>query len=142
MRRIVFAVLIAVPLALAQAGPASAQLHLSILDLWYAALYDVNRVTIAGLLAEEASMRLDDRGIVQTKAEYLASLDEWEDIVASADFAWQLDATLPADANGATALVCYQFPDNEVLIRERFSFSSGKIVESVQATVSDSCDSF
>ncbi|PWW00578.1 hypothetical protein DFR52_103785 [Hoeflea marina] len=114
----------------------------SLLDVWYTALFDVNRVTLAQLLDDAAEIRIEDIGVTQNKTEFLDSMDEWQDIAASANFAWQLDATAPVDASRATALVCYQFPDNEVLIRDVFTFNEGKILKDVQTKIADDCSEF
>lgn len=120
--------------------PASAQS--SLLDRWYTALFDVNRVAIADLLADDAVITLEDLDVTQTKAEFVEALDEWEDVVKTANLAWQLEEGTEADATQASVLVCYQFPDNEMMIREVFAFRDAKIASSVQTTVSDSCENF
>ena len=114
----------------------------SLLDRWYTALFDVNRVAIADLLSEDAVINLEDLGVTQTKAEFIEALDEWEDVVKTANLAWQLEEGAEADATKASVLVCYQFPDNEMMIREVFGFRDAKIVSSVQTTVDDSCENF
>ncbi|SOE16927.1 hypothetical protein SAMN05877838_1813 [Hoeflea halophila] len=126
--------------ALLPASPVLAQTTL--LDRWYTALFDVNRLAIADLLAEDVVINLEDLGVTQTKAEFIESLDEWEDVVKNANLAWQLDDGAEAGPNEASVLVCYQFPDNELMIREVFRFRDSKIVSSVQTTVGDSCESF
>jgi len=120
----------------------SATAQSSLLDRWYTALFDVNRVAIADLLAEDAIINLEDLGVTQTKAEFIEALDEWEDVAKNANLAWQLEEGTEADATKASVLVCYQFPDNEVMIREVFGFRDTKIISSVQTTVGDSCENF
>ncbi|MBV1761105.1 nuclear transport factor 2 family protein [Hoeflea sp.] len=131
----------ALALAVALSG-STAVAQTPLLERWYTAMFDVNRVAIADLLADDAVVTLEDLGISQTKAEYLEALDEWEDIVKTANFAWQVEEDATADDTRATVLVCYQFPDNELMIREAFTFRDGKIISSVQTTVSDSCEDF
>jgi hypothetical protein len=121
-------------------APASAQNIL--LDRWYTALFDVNRVAIADLLADDVVISLEDLGVTQTKAEFIESLDEWEEVAKNANLAWQLEEGKEAGPNEASVLVCYQFPDNEMMIREVFGFQESKIISSVQTTVGDSCESF
>lgn len=127
-------------LLLSLSAPAIAQNLL--LDRWYTALFDVNRLAIADLLAEDAVITLEDLGVTQTKAEFIDALDEWEEAVENANLAWQLEVDTEADATTASVLVCYQFPDNEMMIREVFGFRDAKIVSSVQTTVGDSCENF
>ncbi len=114
----------------------------SLLDRWYTALFDVNRAAIADLLADDAVINLEDLGVTQTKAEFIESLDEWEEAVKTANLAWQQEEGTETDANRASVLVCYQFPDNETMIREVLGFRDRKIVSSVQTTVGDSCENF
>jgi hypothetical protein len=78
----VFGLLLPVSLALAQN---------SLLDRWYTALFDVNRLAIADLLADDAVITLEDLGVTQTKAEFIEALDEWEDAIKNANLAWQLE---------------------------------------------------
>ena len=114
----------------------------SLLDRWYTALFDVNRVAIADLLADDAVINLEDLGVTQTKAEFIEALDEWEDVAKNANLAWQLEEGAEVDVTTASVLVCYQFPDNEMMIREVFGFRDSKIISSVQTTVGDSCENF
>ncbi len=120
----------------------SAPAQSSLLDRWYTALFDINRVAIADLLAEDAVITLEDLGVTQTKAEFIEALDEWEEAVENANLAWQLEAGTESDATRASVLVCYQFPDNETMIREVFGFRDSKIVSSIQTAVGDSCENF
>jgi hypothetical protein len=46
------------------------------------------------------------------------------------------------DADQVTALVCYQFPDNDLMMREVFSLGNGRITGSVQSAVGDTCEEF
>ncbi len=131
-----------IPVLALVVGASGADAQTSLLDRWYTAMFDVNRVAIADLLADDAVITLEDLDISQTKAEFIESLDEWEDIVKTANFAWQVDESAPVDETSATVLVCYQFPDNELMIRETFGFRDGKIISSVQTTASDSCEDF
>jgi hypothetical protein len=129
----VFGLLLPVSLTLAQN---------SLLDRWYTALFDVNRLAIADLLADDAVITLEDLGVTQTKAEFIEALDEWEDAIKNANLAWQLEEGAEASATTASVLVCYQFPENEMMIREVFGFRGTKIVSSVQTTVGESCENF
>lgn len=142
MRRAMSIFLLVLPTLLGAAMVARADTQNSLLDVWYSALFDVNRVTLTQLLADNAEIRIEDIGVTQSKDEFLQSMDEWQDIAASANFAWQLDPDAPVDASRATALVCYQFPDNEVLIRDVFTFDDGKILSDVQTKLGDSCEEF
>lgn len=106
---------------------------------WYDALGKIDRTAIGALLSDKAKINLGDLDIIQTKAEFIASLDEWEDAMKGST----LRHAVESDNEGVvTELVCYTFPDNESLTRESFTFESGQIVESNQETLSDSCAEF
>jgi len=137
IRSLVSVLIFGLLLSISSAGAQS-----SLLDRWYTALFDVNRVAIADLLTEDAVINLEDLGVTQTKAEFIEALDEWEEVVKDANLAWQLEEGTEADATQASVLVCYQFPDNEMMIREVFAFRDGKIASSVQTTAGDSCENF
>lgn len=122
--------------------PATAEDAAPLLDRWYTALFDIDRDAFQALLADEAVIRLEDLAIDQTKDEFIAALDDWEDASKDADFAWQSDPEAPASETEATALVCYRFPANTIMTRETFRFESGRVIESVQKGIGDSCDDF
>lgn len=122
--------------------PSSAGASETLLERWYSALFAVDRPAIEALLDERAVIELRDLGVTQTKAEFIAALDEWEEIARDANLAWQLDPEAEASDFKATALVCYRFSDNELMIREAFSFENALIVRSVQTTIGESCDDF
>lgn len=122
-------------LALALALPVRAG-EAEVVDKWYAALLLADRPTLDGLLADDARIRLDDIDLVQTKAEFLASMDEWKAAVAGATIRHRIDAS---EAGVATVTVCYDFPGNELLTRETFAIDGERITASSQATVAESC---
>jgi hypothetical protein len=111
----------------------------AVLERWYTALGNVDRPTIANLLAENAKITLGDLDIEQSKAEFVASLDEWADAMKGSTIRHGIEK----DEDGlVTAIVCYKFPDNESLTREVFAFKGSQIESSEQETVADSCAEF
>ena len=111
----------------------------ALVERWYTALGAVNRAEFTDILSEKAKITLGDLDIIQTKAEFITSLDEWEDAMKGATIRHEIDS----DAEGLiTVSVCYKFPDNEALGREVFAFDGGKIVSSEQETIAESCESF
>jgi hypothetical protein len=108
-------------------------------DSWYKALAAVDRTAFGNLLADNAKITLGDLDIIQTKPEFIASLDEWEDAMKGSTIRHAVES----DAEGlVTVAVCYTFPDNESLTREVFAFESGRISASEQETISDTCADF
>lgn len=134
----------AIVLAALPALPALAQ-NAEQLDRWYAALMLPDREALASMLTDDAQITLEDVDITQTKQEFIASMDEWEESVKGATEQHRLDSEVEGSV---TMLVCYTFaptadvPDNQVMMRETFAFTEGLISESTQATVEENCDSF
>ena len=113
--------------------------HNTLIDRWYRALGTINRAEIADLLSNKATITLGDMDIQQSKTEFLASLDEWEDAIRGST----IRHTIESDQRGRLSmLVCYKFPHNERLTREIFIFEGSKILKSSQETVADSCATF
>ena len=108
-------------------------------DTWYEALESADHETFDQIIAEAASIDLRFLDIVQTKDEYIESLDNWEEIADSVSIRTKL---ISATADSATVEVCYHFPDNERLNVESFVFSDGLIRSSVQELKADTCDGF
>ena len=111
----------------------------ALVERWYTALEKIDRAAFGDLLADNAKVTLGDLDIIQTKAEFIVSLDEWEDAMKGATLRHAVDS----DEEGLiTVSVCYKFSDNESLTREVFAFEGGKIVWSEQETIADTCESF
>ena len=138
MRRLLLSFIVAASLA----APVFAAPTSPLLEKWYPALFDADTDALEALLADNAEIRLDDLGIVQTKAEFLESLGEWQESTDGAKFDWKLDPAAAQSDSEATALVCYRFPSNELMTRESFTFAEGRITGSIQTTVGESCAGF
>ena len=134
MKRLAFLLALFLPSA-AMAGEAEKAL----VERWYGALAAIDRTAFGDIMADSAKVTLGDLDIVQTKAEFISSLDEWEDAMKGASIRHAIDK----DEDGlVTATVCYTFPDNEALAQEIFAFAGGKIISSEQETIADSCAEF
>lgn len=110
----------------------------AVVDRWYAALLAADRAGLSELLSDDAHIDLADLGIQQDKQEFLGSIDEWEASVKGAAIRHRIEKN-----EGATSIiiVCYDFPGNDVLMRETFEISGGRIAASSQAAVAENCDS-
>ncbi|TPK89105.1 nuclear transport factor 2 family protein, partial [Mesorhizobium sp. B2-4-16] len=87
----------------------------AIIDRWYSALLAADRTELSELLADDVRMKLDDIGVVQTKQDFIASIDEWQSAVAGAAIRHRIERS----ENGeTTVLACYDFPSNDTLMRE------------------------
>lgn len=123
---------------LLSAAPALAD-DAGVIAQWYEALGKADRAKLSALLDGKAIIKLQDLGLEQTKDEFIASMDEWETAVAGAVIRHRIEN---AEAGTATVLACYDFPDNDILMREKFQISGDMIAASTQETVADTCDSF
>lgn len=111
-----------------------------VLKSWYQALLPVDRDTISSLLTDDAMVELKDYDIVQSKSEFIDSLDSWEEAIEGGSFRFKMK-----DGNSdkfTTAVVCYTFSSNELMTEETFKFSDGKIMNSVQVTIAEDCIDF
>lgn len=118
---------------------ASARADEAVIERWYGALLKADRVVLAELLSDDARISLDDLDIVQTKQEFLASMDEWESAVAGGAIRHRLEKE---EDGVSTVLVCYDFPNNRMLMQETFAITEGRITASSQAEVADNCDAY
>lgn len=111
----------------------------SIVDRWYQALLKADGPALSQLLADNATIRLDDIGVTQSKSEFIASMDEWQTAVKGANIRHKIEAEM-----GDTVVVrtCYDFPNNDMTTRETFTTSSGLIVANTQMTIGENCDGF
>ena len=131
--------LAAAAIVVALAAPARASLETDILERWYALLGTANASGLGSLLAPRARIKLDDLGVTQTKAEFLESMDEWREAISGGTIRYHVQTT---SAGAATAVVCYQFKENELLTREVFRIVNGLITASEQSKVAESCKTF
>lgn len=105
-----------------------------IVDRWYQALLKADRAALSDLLADDATIRLEDIGVTQTKAEFIASMDEWEAAVSGATIRHTVESQ---EGDTTTVLACYDFPTSKMLMRETFKTRGGRIVANTQVTVGD-----
>ncbi len=130
-------VLVAVVALFLAAGAARAENQL--IERWYDALLRVDRDALADLLSDDVRISLVDLDVVQDKQEFLSSMDEWENSVAGASIRHRVEKE---DDGVITLLVCYDFPDNRLLMQETFAVGDGRITASSQAEVADNCDGY
>lgn len=112
-----------------------------ILTLWYQALSSVDHDVISNLLSDEAVIELQDYDIVQSKSEFISSLDSWEDAIEGGSIKFRMKDNISSDKT-TTAIVCYTFSSNQLMTEETFKFSDEKIMNSVQATIAEDCNDF
>ena len=111
----------------------------AIIDRWYSALLVADRTELSELLADDVRMKLNDIGVIQTKQDFIASIDEWQGAVAGATIRHRIEKS----ENGeTTVLACYDFPSNDMLMRETFTVAGGRITASTQTAVAQDCSAY
>ncbi|RWP64036.1 nuclear transport factor 2 family protein [Mesorhizobium sp.] len=111
----------------------------ALISRWYAALLVADRTELSDLLADDVRIKLDDLGVVQTKQEFIASIDDWEGAVAGAEIRHRIEKT---EGGVITVIACYDFPNNDVLMQETFAIVDNRITASSQAAIAENCDSY
>ncbi|ESZ18093.1 hypothetical protein [Mesorhizobium sp. L48C026A00] len=111
----------------------------ALIGRWYAALLVADRTELSDLLADDVRIKLDDLGVVQTKQEFIASIDDWEGAVAGAEIRHRIEKT---EGSVTTVIACYDFPNNDVLMQETFAIADNRITASSQAAIAEDCDSY
>ena len=111
----------------------------AIIDRWYSALLVADRTELSDLLADDVQIKLDDLGVVQSKQEFIASIDDWQGAVAGAAIRHRIEKT---EAGVTSVIACYDFPSNDMLMQETFAVSDNRIIASSQAAIAENCDGF
>lgn len=109
----------------------------SIVDRWYAALLQADRTALSDLLADDATVRLDDLGVTQSKDEFIASMDEWQSAAKGATIRHRVESEV---GDTVAVLTCYDFPNNDMAMRETFTTKDDRIVVNTQMTIGEDCD--
>ncbi|TRC73864.1 nuclear transport factor 2 family protein [Mesorhizobium sp. WSM4307] len=111
----------------------------AIISRWYSALLVADRTELADLLADDVRIKLDDLGIVQSKQEFIAALDEWKGAVAGAEIRHRIEKS---EGGITTVIACYDFPDNDMLMQETFAVAGNRITASSQAAIAENCEAY
>ncbi|MER8435325.1 nuclear transport factor 2 family protein [Mesorhizobium sp. M1312] len=111
----------------------------ALIGRWYAALLVADRTELSDLLADDVRIKLDDLGVVQTKQEFIASIDDWKGAVAGAEIRHRIEKT---EGGVTTVVACYDFPNNDMLMQETFAIADNRITASSQATIAENCDGY
>ena len=124
------------PLIFWLAGSTAFASEENIIDAWYNALKNSDRDMFNELLHDNAVIELKQLGTNQTKSEFLASLDVWDEVVSSLSLSYTWEGV---DASSATATVCYQFESNAFTNLEVFIVSEGQILRQEQERLMEGC---
>ena len=110
-----------------------------IITRWYSMLVAANEDGLASLLSDKVVIKLEDIGITQNKSEFLGTMGEWRIAIAGGGIRHKVEK---ADGDATTVLACYDFAENDILIRETFKIDGGLISENTQSRVADDCNAF
>jgi hypothetical protein len=111
----------------------------AIISRWYSALLVADRTELADLLADDVRIKLEDLGVVQSKQEFIAALDEWKGAVAGAAIRHRIEKS---EGGVTTVIACYDFPDNDMLMQETFAVTDNRITASSQAAIAENCEAY
>lgn len=111
----------------------------ALIGRWYAALLVADRTELSDLLADDVRIKLDDLGVVQTKQEFIASIEDWQGAVAGAEIRHRIEKT---EGGVTTVIACYDFPNNDALMQETFAIADNRITASSQAAIAENCDAY
>ncbi|BCH06860.1 hypothetical protein BFX40_03030 [Mesorhizobium sp. SEMIA 3007] len=111
----------------------------AIISRWYSALLVADRTELADLLADDVRIKLEDLGVVQSKQEFIAALDEWKGAVAGAAIRHRIEKS---EDGITTVIACYDFPDNDMLMQETFAVTDNRITASSQAAIAENCEAY
>jgi hypothetical protein len=124
---------------LAMAAPSSAETADETITRWYAMLVAANEEGLAKALSDKAVIKLSDIGVTQNKTEFLGTMGEWRIAIAGGGIRHKVERT---DGDTTTVLACYDFAENDILMRETFRIADGLIAENTQARVGENCDAY
>ena len=106
---------------------------------WYAMLIAANEHGLAKLLSDDVKIKLTGVDMTQTKAEFLGTMSEWRIAIAGGGIRHKVEKT---EGDLTTVRACYDFADNDILMRETFRIAGGLIVENTQTAIGDDCDAY
>ena len=132
------AVLLAIGL-FASLAPCRAAAPDETITRWYAMLIAANEDGLARLLSDDARIRLTGVDMTQTKAQFLGTMSEWRIAIAGGGIRHKIEKT---EGDTTTVRACYDFADNDILMRETFRIAGGLIVENTQTAIGDDCDAY
>ena len=67
--------------------------------------------------------------VTQNKTEFLGTMGEWRIAIAGGGIRHKVEK---AEGDATTVLACYDFAENDILMRETFRIAGGLIVENTQ----------
>jgi len=124
---------------LASLAPCRAEVPDETITRWYAMLTAANEDGLAKLLSDDVKIKLTGVDMTQTKAQFLGTMSEWRIAIAGGGIRHKAEKT---EGDATTVRACYDFADNDILMRETFRIVGGLIVENTQTEIGDNCDAY
>ena len=124
---------------LASLAPCRAETPDETISRWYAMLIAANEDGLAKLLSDDVKIKLTGVDMTQTKAQFLGAMSEWRIAIAGGGIRHKVEKT---EGDTTTVRACYDFADNDILMRETFKIAGGLIVENTQTAIGDDCDAY
>jgi hypothetical protein len=106
---------------------------------WYEALRAADRDAFAALIADGGEIELRYSGLVQSRDEFIRSLDDWEQLAKEGKI---LTRQVSSSETNAVVEVCYRFPDAEKMNRETFTLEGEKVMRVVEEEAAAGCPGF
>jgi hypothetical protein len=124
---------------LAGVAPCFAESPDETITRWYAMLIAANEDGLAKALADDATIKLTGIDAVRNKAQFLGTMSEWRIAIAGGGIHHKVEKT---EGDVTTVRACYDFADNDILMRETFRIVNGLIVENTQTEIGQDCDAY
>ena len=106
---------------------------------WYTLLVAANEEGLAKLLSDDVRIKLVGVDVTRSKPQFLGTLSEWRIAIAGGGVRHKLEKT---EGDVTTVRACYDFAENDILMRETFRIADGLIVENTQTEIAGDCDAY
>lgn len=106
------------------------------IENWYKALEIADAEALSAMLHTDAKIVLKNLDITQNRDAFLNSMSDWAQTIEGGALRYKL---LNVSSTEAVVEVCYDFPENDILMQERFILNGDKIIEQEQEQRADTC---
>lgn len=106
------------------------------LGKWYSALESANANALGDMLTSDAKIMLKDLDITQDRDAFLGSMSDWALSIEGGALRHKI---LSASDSEAVVEVCYDFTENDILMRESFTFDGDQIQRQEQQQLANKC---
>lgn len=103
---------------------------------WYAALEKADARALSTMLSSDAEIILKDVNITQDRETFLNSMEDWALSIEGGSLRHKI---LSTDATTARMEVCYDFSENDILMRETLIFEGTEIIRHEQEQLANKC---